>query len=155
MRALVQRVTHADVRVEACVVGAIERGLVVLVGATHSDAPAQAQVLANKVANLRIFDDEAGKMNLSALDVGAGMLVVSQFTLYANCRRGRRPDFIAAARPELAEPLIEQFVQALRQTGIARIEQGVFGALMTVNIHNDGPVTIMLDTGELFLNGVP
>ncbi len=105
MRALIQRVTHADVRVDGQVVGAIERGLAVLVGATHSDTPAQAQALANKIANLRIFEDEAGKMNLSALDVGAGLLVVSQFTLYANCRRGRRPDFIAAAKPDLAEPV--------------------------------------------------
>jgi D-tyrosyl-tRNA(Tyr) deacylase len=149
MKAVIQRVTHANVSVDERVVGAIERGLMVLVGVTHDDTPVQAQTLAHKIAHLRIFEDDAGKMNLSALDVGAGLLVVSQFTLYADCRRGRRPDFIAAARPALAEPLIEHFVQALRQAGIAPIEQGVFGALMQVAIHNDGPVTIILDTSEL------
>jgi D-tyrosyl-tRNA(Tyr) deacylase len=149
MRAVVQRVTQASVTVDGQVVGAIERGLVVLIGVTHSDTLAQAQTLAQKIAHLRIFEDEAGKMNLSALDVNGGILVVSQFTLYANCKRGRRPDFIAAARPDVAEPLVQQFVQALREAGITRIEQGIFGAMMRVNIHNDGPVTIILDTAEL------
>ncbi len=149
MRAVIQRVAHASVSVESRRTGTIERGLVVLVGVTHSDTPAQAELLAHKVAHLRIFEDAAGKMNLSALDVGAGMLVVSQFTLYANCRRGRRPDFIAAARPEIAEPLIQHFVQTLRRAGLASIEQGVFGARMLVEIYNDGPVTIILDTDEL------
>lgn len=149
MKAVIQRVTHADVSVDNHVVGAIERGLVVLVGVTQSDTSAQAQTLAQKIAFLRIFEDAAGKMNLSALDIGAGILVVSQFTLYANCRRGRRPDFIAAARPDAAAPLIQHFVHALRQAGLAQVEQGVFGAMMRVNIHNDGPVTIILDTDEL------
>lgn len=149
MKAVIQRVTHANVVVDDRVVGAIGPGLVVLVGVTHTDTPAQAQTLALKIAGLRIFEDAAGKLNLSALEVGASVLVVSQFTLYANCKRGRRPDFIAAARPHVAEPLIREFVQALQQAGIARVEQGVFGATMLVNIHNDGPVTIILDTDEL------
>ncbi len=149
MRAVIQRVTHADVSVDNRMVGAIGPGLVVLVGVTHSDTSAQAQTLANKIAYLRIFEDDTGKMNRSALEVGAGLLVVSQFTLYANCQRGRRPDFVAAARPNVAEPLIQQFVQALRRTGLARVEQGVFGAMMLVNIYGDGPVTIILDTDEL------
>ncbi len=149
MKAVIQRVTHADVSVDGQVVGSIERGLAVLVGVTHTDTPAQARALAQKIAGLRIFEDSAGKMNVSALEVGAGVLVVSQFTLYANCKRGRRPDFIAAARPAAAEPLIQHFILALRQAGIERIEQGVFGAMMLVNIHNDGPVTIMLDTDDL------
>jgi D-tyrosyl-tRNA(Tyr) deacylase len=122
---------------------------VILVGTTHDDTSAQADVLARKTANLRIFEDEAGKMNLSALAVNAEALVISQFTLYADCRRGRRPSFTQAARPEVAEPLIEHFIQALRAEGISRVASGVFGAHMLIEIHNDGPVTITLDTDEL------
>jgi len=135
--------------VDGEIVGSVDNGLVVLIGATHQDTEAEAQKLAHKIANLRIFEDNAGKMNLSALDVGAGVLVVSQFTLYADCRRGRRPSFTNAAPPEIAEPLIEHFVEKLREAGISRVETGVFRAYMLVEIHNDGPVTIILDTDEL------
>lgn len=148
MRALVQRVTRGAVTVEQKPVGTIARGLVVLVGVTHSDDAAAAEFLADKIANLRIFEDDAGKFNLSALDVNAELLVVSQFTLYADARRGRRPDFLAAARPEAAAPLVETCAQALEATGL-RVERGQFQAKMLVEIWNDGPVTIMLDTQEL------
>jgi D-tyrosyl-tRNA(Tyr) deacylase len=149
MRAIVQRVKRGAVSVDGRTTGNVDTGLVVLIGATHKDTEAEAQKLAHKTANLRIFEDDAGKMNLSALDVGAGILVVSQFTLYADCRRGRRPSFTEAAPPEVAEPLIEHFVGALREAGIARVETGVFRAYMLVEIHNDGPVTIILDTDKL------
>jgi len=149
MRAIVQRVRRGAVLVDGEIVGSVDTGLVVLIGVTHQDTEAEAQKLAHKIANLRIFEDNAGKMNLSALDVGAGVLVVSQFTLYADCRRGRRPSFTNAAPPEIAEPLIEHFVEKLREAGISRVETGVFRAYMLVEIHNDGPVTIILDTDEL------
>jgi len=149
MRAVIQRVKRGAVSVDGETTGSVDTGLVVLIGATHQDTEAEAQKLAHKTAHLRIFEDEAGKMNLSALDVGAGILVVSQFTLYADCRRGRRPSFTEAAPPEVAEPLIEHFVDQLRETGVARVETGVFRAYMLVEIHNDGPVTIILDTDEL------
>ncbi len=149
MRAVVQRVKRGAVSVDGETTGAVESGLVVLIGATHGDIEAEAEKLAHKTAHLRIFEDEAGKMNLSALDVGAGILVVSQFTLYANCKKGRRPSFIEAAPPEVAEPLIEHFVDELREAGVARVETGVFRAFMLVEIYNDGPVTIILDTDEL------
>lgn len=149
MRAILQRVKQGAVCVDDQVVGAVSAGLVVLVGTTHDDTPAQAEALARKVASLRIFEDEAGKMNLSALDVGAEVLVIPQFTLYADCRRGRRPSFTDAARPEVAEPLIEHFMQILRAEGISEVASGVFGTHMLVKIHNDGPVTIILDTAEL------
>jgi D-tyrosyl-tRNA(Tyr) deacylase len=149
MRAILQRVKRGTVSVDGQVVGTINAGLVVLVGTTHDDTPAQAETLARKMANLRIFEDEAGKMNLSALDVGAEVLVISQFTLYADCRRGRRPSFTEAARPEVAETLIEHFMQALQAEGVSHVASGLFGAHMLVEIHNDGPVTIILDTAEL------
>jgi D-tyrosyl-tRNA(Tyr) deacylase len=149
MRAILQRVKQGAVSVDSEIAGSVDNGLVVLIGATHQDTEAEAQKLAHKTAHLRIFEDEAGKMNLSALDVGAGILVVSQFTLYADCRRGRRPSFTEAAPPEVAEPLIEHFVDQLREVGVARVETGVFRAYMQVEIHNDGPVTIILDTDEL------
>ncbi len=149
MRAILQRVKRGSVSVEGQTLGAVGAGLVVLVGTTHGDTPTQAEILAHKIANLRIFEDEAGKMNLSALDVGGEALIISQFTLYADCRRGRRPSFTQAARPEIAEPLIEHFIQALQAEGISHIASGVFGATMLVEIHNDGPVTIILDTDEL------
>ena len=149
MRAIIQRVKRGAVSVDGEITGSVDTGLVVLIGATHRDTKAEAQELARKTAHLRIFEDEAGKMNLSALDVGAGILVVSQFTLYADCKRGRRPSFTEAAPPEVAEPLIEHFVGALREAGVARVETGVFRAYMLVEIHNDGPVTIILDTDEL------
>ena len=149
MRAIVQRVKRGAVSVDGEITGSVGTGLVVLIGTTHQDTEAEAQKLAHKTAHLRIFEDEAGKMNLSALDVGAGILVVSQFTLYADCRRGRRPSFTEAAPPEVAEPLIEHFADQLRDAGVVRVETGVFRAYMLVEIHNDGPVTIILDTDKL------
>jgi len=149
MRAVLQRVQQGNVSVDGRTVGEIGTGLVVLIGVTRGDGAAQAQQLAHKVANLRIFEDERGRMNLSALDIGAGMLVIPQFTLYADCRRGRRPSFTQAAPPGEAEPLIAHFVTALREVGIDQVEVGIFGAHMLVRIHNDGPVTIILDTDGL------
>ena len=144
MRVLVQRVRQGSVTVDGQVVGRIGRGLVALVGVTHTDTQAEARWLAHKVANLRVFPDENGKMNLSVLDVGGAVLVVSQFTLYGDIRRGFRPSFTAAAPPEQAEPLIEHFVSCLREEGVP-VETGVFRAMMLVEIYNDGPVTIMLE----------
>ena len=149
MRAVVQRVLRGSVSVAGRRVGEIGRGLVVLVGVTHDDTDAEAVRLAEKIAHLRIFEDAAGKMNLSLLDVGGAVLAVSQFTLYANARRGRRPDFLAAAPPAVAEPLVARFVQALQAEGIGQVVTGVFGAHMLVEIWNDGPVTILLDTAEI------
>ncbi|MCL4487436.1 MAG: D-aminoacyl-tRNA deacylase [Chloroflexi bacterium] len=145
MRVVIQRVQEASVTVEGEVVGAIGRGLVILVGVTHGDAEEDARFLAQKIATLRIFEDAAGKFNLSALDIGAEALVVSQFTLYADTRRGRRPDFIDAARPEAAEPLIERFVGLLREQGLT-VATGQFRAKMLVRLVNDGPVTIIVDS---------
>lgn len=149
MRVILQRVKKGAVRVEDQVVGAVDQGFVILVGVGHQDGDEQALWLARKIAGLRVFEDEAGKFNLSVLDVGGGCLVVSQFTLYADARKGRRPSFTEAAPPEVAEPLIARFADMLRQAGVGRVEMGVFGARMQVEIQNDGPVTIILDTGEL------
>lgn len=145
MRAVVQRVRQAAVSVQDQVIGEITSGLVVLVGITHGDDERDARYLAQKIATLRIFEDADGKFNRSALDVGGSALVVSQFTLYADTRRGRRPDFINAARPELAEPLVERFCDLLREQGLT-VETGQFQAKMLVKIYNDGPVTIILDS---------
>ncbi|HPG40803.1 MAG TPA: D-aminoacyl-tRNA deacylase [bacterium] len=147
MRALIQRVTHASVTIEGKITGEIGKGLVVLLGVTNTDSAAQAAMLAEKIVNLRIFSDAAGKFNLSALDVGAELLAISQFTLYADCRRGRRPGFTDAAPPDISEPLYEKFVQLLQETGL-KVATGIFGANMLVSIYNDGPVTIMLDSDE-------
>jgi D-tyrosyl-tRNA(Tyr) deacylase len=144
MRAVVQRVCQASVAVDGAVVGAIGRGLMILLGVTHSDGIAEADWLARKVAGLRIFEDSEGKLNLSLLDVEGEALVVSQFTLYGDARKGRRPSFVDAAHPEKAEPLIRRFADTLRQHGV-RVETGVFGTHMLVEIHNDGPVTLILD----------
>ena len=144
MRAVVQRVRKASVSVGGEVVGAIGPGLVVLLGVKTGDTEAEAKWLANKIANLRIFSDQEGKFNLSALDVGGEALVVSQFTLYGDARKGRRPSFTEAAPPEVAEPLVEKFVEFLRAKGL-KVETGRFGAIMLVEIHNDGPVTIILE----------
>ncbi len=149
MRVVLQRAARGSVTVDGRVVGAIERGFVALVGITHSDTPDLVALLARKTAGLRVFEDDAGKMNLSALDIGAGVLVVSQFTLYADARKGRRPGFTEAAPPAVAAPLVDHYAACLRAEGIARVEQGVFGAMMTVEIINDGPVTIVLDSAEL------
>jgi D-tyrosyl-tRNA(Tyr) deacylase len=126
------------------VVGAIGHGVVVLVGVTHGDTQEQAEWLARKIAGLRIFEDNEGKMNAGLLDVDGAALVVSQFTLYADARKGRRPSFTGAALPDVAEPLVEHFAQTLRDQGVL-VESGVFGAHMLVEIHNDGPVTIPLE----------
>jgi D-tyrosyl-tRNA(Tyr) deacylase len=137
-------VSRASVTVDGRVAGAIGRGFVILLGVTHDDGQAQAEWLANKIAGLRLFEDDAGKMNLSLADVGGGVLVVSQFTLYGDARKGRRPSFTKAARPEQAEPLVEYFAEALRRHDVP-VEMGIFGAMMQVEIHNDGPVTMMLE----------
>ena len=144
MRAVVQRVSKASVSVDGEVVGQIERGVVVLVGVTHGDTQEQAEWLARKIAGLRIFEDSEGKMNAGLLDVAGAALVISQFTLYADARKGRRPGFSDAALPDVAEPLVDHFAQVLRDRG-ALVESGVFGAHMLVEIHNDGPVTILLE----------
>jgi D-tyrosyl-tRNA(Tyr) deacylase len=144
MRAVVQRVSEASVSVDGELVGSIGRGVVVLIGVTQGDEEAEARFLAGKVANLRIFADDEGKFNRSALDVNGEALVVSQFTLYGDARKGRRPSFVHAAPPEVAEPLIERFVTFLKENGL-HVETGVFGAMMMVKIHNDGPVTIILE----------
>jgi len=144
MRAVVQRVSKGSVTVEGQVIGAVERGVVVLVGVTHGDTEEQAEWLASKIAGLRIFEDRVGKMNASLLDVDGAALVISQFTLYADSRKGRRPGFTDAAPPEIAEPLVEYFAQALRNHRVP-VETGIFGADMLVEIHNDGPVTILLE----------
>jgi D-tyrosyl-tRNA(Tyr) deacylase len=144
MRVLLQRVRKASVRVEDEVVGAIDQGFVALVGVGHADSEEQAAWLAKKVAGLRVFEDEEGKFNRSLLEVGGAALVVSQFTLYADSRKGRRPSFTDAAPPEVAEPLVARFADLLRAEGVP-VEMGVFGAMMLVEIHNDGPVTIWLE----------
>jgi D-tyrosyl-tRNA(Tyr) deacylase len=149
MRVVLQRVTHASVSINGEITGAIENGFVALVGVTHGDTEIEADLLAKKTANLRVFPDEDDKMNRSALEIGGGVLVISQFTLYANAKKGRRPSFIDAAQPDHAEPLVAYYAQRLREEGVQKVENGVFGAMMLVEIHNDGPVTIILDTSEL------
>ncbi len=147
MRVLLQRVTKGRVSVDGRVTGEIGNGLVVLVGIAHADGENEASLLASKIANLRIFADANGKFNLSALDVGAEILVVSQFTLYADVRRGRRPGFTEAARPDIAERLCDYFVRCLKELGF-KVETGEFQQDMLVEIHNSGPVTIWLDTDD-------
>ena len=149
MRALIQRVSHASVTVEGECVGKIEKGLLVLLGIGPQDTEKQADFLAEKCANPRIFVDENDKMNLSLLDIGGEMLVVSQFTLYADCRKGRRPSFVNAAAPAEADRLYEYFQQSVKNAGVAKVEHGKFGASMQVELLNNGPVTIMLDTDEI------
>ena len=144
MRALVQRVSEARVRIEGSVVGEIGRGLCVLVGVTHDDDESVARKLAEKVWNLRVFPDGDGTMNLPVADAGGKVLVVSQFTLYGNTERGRRPSWVDAARPEQAEPLVDAFAGTLRALG-ATVATGEFGAHMDVELVNDGPVTLMLE----------
>jgi len=147
MRALVQRVSHGSVSVDDDTIGKIGAGLVVLLGVKTGDQETDAEYLANKVVNLRIFNDSDGKFNLSALDVGADILAISQFTLYADTRRGRRPAFTEAAPPDISNPLYETFVHQLRQSGLS-VATGSFGAHMKVFIENDGPVTILLDSED-------
>lgn len=144
MRVLLQRVSRAEVRVGDRVTGAIGRGFVLLVGFTHTDTEAAVTWLADKVAGLRLFTDAKGKMNLGLEEVDGAVLVVSQFTLYGDAQKGRRPSFIDAARPELAVPLYERFIAMLRERGL-RVETGEFGAMMDVELVNDGPVTLQLE----------
>ena len=144
MRALLQRVSKASVTVEGQTISTIGKGLLILLGVGHGDGEEQARFLSDKIASLRVFEDEQGKTNLSVQDVKGEALVVSQFTLYANTRKGRRPSFIDAALPALAEPLVDRFVELLREHGIPT-RTGKFGAHMEVEIHNDGPVTIWLE----------
>jgi D-tyrosyl-tRNA(Tyr) deacylase len=145
MRAVVQRVSQARVLVDQEVLGQIGRGLLVLLGVTGSDTEEQARWLADKIVGLRIFNDAGGKMNSSLADVGGGVLVVSQFTLYGDCRKGRRPSFVDAAPPETAIPLYEAFVNAVRALGVPTAT-GRFGAMMQVELINDGPVTLIVDS---------
>ena len=144
MRALLQRVSHASVSVDEQEIASIGPGLLILLGVGHDDGEEQVQFLVNKTADLRIFEDQDGKSNLSILDTGGEALVVSQFTLYADSRKGRRPSFINAALPEVAGPLIDRFVELLVARGVPT-KKGEFGAHMLVEIHNDGPVTIWLE----------
>lgn len=145
MRVVVQRSKEAQVTVEGETVGRIERGLVLLVGITHEDTEADAKFLAEKVAGLRIFEDDEEKMNLSVQDIGGQILSISQFTLYGDCRKGRRPSFMAAARPNMAEPLYNRFNELLRGHGL-QVETGRFGAMMDVSLVNWGPVTLIVDS---------
>lgn len=149
MKALLQRVSKASVTVDGEVVGHIGHGLVVFLGISRGDTERDAQYLAEKTVNLRIFSDSEGKFNLSALDTGGDLLVVSQFTLLADTVKGRRPSFTEAAAPHQAEALFERFITILRASGL-RVESGRFGQHMMVELHNDGPVTIMLDSKEKF-----
>ena len=144
MRALIQRVSKASVTIDGKTISSIGHGLVVLLGAGHNDGEEQARWMAEKIATLRIFEDDAGKMNLSVLDVKGAAIAVSKFTLFADAQKGRRPSFIDAARPEVAAPLVERFAALLREQGVPT-QTGVFGADMLVEIHNDGPVTIWLE----------
>jgi D-aminoacyl-tRNA deacylase len=148
MRAVVQRVNSASVRVDGQIVGAIERGFLVLLGVSHTDGVSEAEWLAHKIAGLRLFEDDAGKMNLGLADVGGAILVVSQFTLYGDARKGRRPAFTEAARPEQAAPLVEHFAAQVRAEGL-QVSTGRFGAKMDVALVNQGPVTLLLDTADL------
>lgn len=145
MRAVIQRVKESSVRVDDRIIGQISRGLLVLLGVARGDGSSDADYLANKIANLRIFEDEHGKMNRSLLETGGQMLVVSQFTLLGDCRKGRRPSFVAAAEPGQATALYEQFIEAVRNLGIS-VETGRFQALMEVTLVNDGPVTLILES---------
>jgi D-tyrosyl-tRNA(Tyr) deacylase len=147
MRALLQRVSHASVTIDGKVVGQVGQGLLVLLGVGQDDNEVQGKALADKIVNLRIFGDDEGKMNRSLLDIGGGVLVVSQFTLYADTRRGRRPSFTDAAPPDVAEPLCERFKDAVVAYGL-KVAGGVFGAHMDVELLNDGPVTIWLDSEQ-------
>ncbi|WP_100406590.1 D-aminoacyl-tRNA deacylase [Bacillus solitudinis] len=145
MKVVLQRVSHASVSVQQKIVGQIEHGLVLLVGVTHEDTIQDVEYMSEKIINLRIFEDDEGKMNESLLDVGGQILSVSQFTLYGDCRKGRRPNFMEAAKPDVAIECYNQFNERLKQKGI-RVETGVFGAMMDVSLVNDGPVTIIIDS---------
>jgi len=148
LRALLQRVSHASVTVDKQIVGQIEQGLLILLGIGQGDTETQVKTLVEKIIHLRIFEDSEGKMNRSLLDISGQVLIVSQFTLYADTRRGRRPSFTSAAHPSVAEPLFEQFKASMAQYGVPT-ESGIFGATMDIQLCNQGPVTIWLDSQEL------
>ncbi|OLO26198.1 D-tyrosyl-tRNA(Tyr) deacylase [Alkalihalophilus pseudofirmus] len=147
MKVVLQRVSEASVKVNEEVVGKINSGLMLLVGITHEDTIEDVKYLSDKIVNLRIFEDEEDKLNLSLLDVGGQILSISQFTLYGDCRKGRRPNFMGAAKPDIAEPLYETFNEQLRQKGV-QVETGIFGAMMDVQLINHGPVTLILDSKQ-------
>ena len=149
MKAIIQRVSGAQVAVENEITGKIDKGFLILLGVEQEDDETEARVLAKKIAGLRVFTDENDKMNLALADVDGSALVISNFTLCADCSHGRRPSFIAAARPEQAEPLYEYFSQRLRDAGVKKVAQGIFGADMAVSLLNDGPVTIDINSKEL------
>ena len=148
MKAVFQRVLSTGVTVDGQTVGEIGAGALILLGVEQDDTPDKADLMAQKIANLRVFTDASGKFNDSLLDIGGGALVVSNFTLCANCRHGRRPEFLSAARPAVAEPLYEQFAQCLRDAGVSQVATGRFGADMRVTMEGNGPVTILLDTKD-------
>lgn len=149
MRAVIQRVSRASVTVEGTITGQIERGLLVFLGVDKEDGPADIDFLADKIANLRIFPDEDGKMNLSVTDIGGGVLLISQFTLFGDCRKGRRPDFTAAGDPKTAKQLYEHMIETVRGKGLT-VGTGVFAAHMDIDSVNDGPVTLLLDSKKGF-----
>ena len=153
MKAVIQRVTRASVTVDGKITGEIEKGFLVLLGVMDGDTEAQAELLASKIAKLRVFEDENGKMNKSLSDVGGSVMVVSNFTLYADCSHGRRPDFFHAAKPDIAIPVYEHFVSEIKARGIPLIT-GEFGADMAIDHVNDGPVTLILDTDQMLKKGV-
>lgn len=153
MRVIVQRVQSSRVEIDGEVSGEIGQGLMVLLGIAEGDGQEQCDFLADKLVHLRIFTDEQEKMNLSLQDINGEMLIVSQFTLYGDCKKGRRPSFVAAARPETAVPLYEYFIDAVKRQGVKKVATGQFGADMQVYIQNDGPVTLMLDTDEIMRRG--
>lgn len=148
MKAVIQRVAHAEVVVDGETVGSCKNGLLVLLGVATGDTREEAEMLCKKLVNLRVFQDENGKMNRSVKDIGGELLIVSQFTLMANCRHGNRPDFMASAKPDVAIPLYEYFIELARRE-ISHVAHGIFGADMKVSLLNDGPVTIVLDTDTL------
>ena len=148
MRLVIQKVSSSNVKINNEVVGSIDKGFMVLVGITDSDNKMIVDKMVDKLINLRIFEDENDKLNLSLLDVKGSILSISQFTLYANCKKGRRPSFIEAAKPDISKPLYEYFNQQLKEKGVM-VETGVFGAMMEVSLVNDGPVTIILDSQDI------
>ena len=149
MRLVIQKVSSSNVKINNEVVGSIDKGFMVLVGITDSDNKMIVDKMVDKLINLRIFEDENDKLNLSLLDVKGSILSITQFTLYANCKKGRRPSFIEAAKPDISKPLYEYFNQQLKEKGVM-VETGVFGAMLVVSLVNDGPVTIILDSKEMF-----
>lgn len=149
MKAILQRVTFAEVKVDGDTVGKIDNGFLILLGVAEGDTEKEADALSAKVATLRVFTDENDKMNLSLADIDGEVLVISNFTLYSDCSHGRRPNFMKAAKPDIAEPLYEYFCEKMADNGVRKVEKGIFGADMKVSLLNDGPVTIDIDTRDL------